>query len=406
LLFVAAFESKEAALAVPLVVGLLSLPEKRGRPWASARTWFVIGAAGLGVATLLVLAYREEKTVGIGATGTIGPVEYFIAETRMFYTYLRLLFFPFPQSLEYEFPKYVGFLPVCGIVLMVAFAWWLYRREQWRLPAMCALAFFILLSPTSTIIPSTDPAFEHRLYLPMLAFSLVAAWSLSAIPRRTTIAAALLCILAVATVRRGTVWNSDVALWEDTVRHAPGKARAWFNLGGAYLETDPEKARAPLLRALELQPDFVEALYDVGIIEQQKGNWPTALAYYERAIKNDPEYWPAWNNMGNTLFSMGQPQRAVEYFEKTLSLNPDYWPAQYNIAILHFMTGRYEDALRRLRIVLDWRPDFRDARHLMAVSFAQAGHREEADREWKKLGELNAAESRITPTMILAPSRR
>ena len=109
--------------------------------------------------------------------------------------------------------------------------------------------------------------------------------------------------------------------------------------------------------------------------------------------------------MGNTLFSMGQRQRAIEYFERTLYLNPDYWPAQYNIAITHFMAGRYADALPKLRIVLDWRPNFHEARYLMAVSLTRIGHREEADREWKKLGELNAAESRITPTMILAPNR-
>jgi tetratricopeptide (TPR) repeat protein len=156
---------------------------------------------------------------------------------------------------------------------------------------------------------------------------------------------------------------------------------------------------------LKLKPDFVEALYDIGLVEQGRENWPTALAYYERAVNQDPNYWPAWNNMGNTLFAMGQPQRAIEHFEKTLSLNRDYWPAHYNIAIAHFMIGRYAEALPKLKIVLDWRPDFREARYLMAVSLTRTGLREEADREWRRLGEATAAESRITPTMILAPNR-
>ena len=95
----------------------------------------------------------------------------------------------------------------------------------------------------------------------------------------------------------------------------------------------------------------------------------------------------------------------MECFEKTLSLNRDYWPAQYNIAIAEFMIGRYADALPRLKIVLDWNPEFRDARYLLATSLTRAGDRALADAEWKKLGELNAAESRITPTMILAPNR-
>ncbi|PYS37574.1 MAG: hypothetical protein DMG14_20780 [Acidobacteria bacterium] len=152
-------------------------------------------------------------------------------------------------------------------------------------------------------------------------------------------------------------------------------------------------------------PHFPEALYDLGVIEQEKKNWNGALTYYQRAVEQEPGYWPALNNMGNTLFAMGQPARSVEFFERTLRLNPDYWPAQYNLAIVHFMSGRYTDAALRLRTVLDWRPDFREARYLLAMSLTRSGDRSSADQEWKKLGEMNAAESRYTPTMILAPSR-
>ena len=130
-----------------------------------------------------------------------------------------------------------------------------------------------------------------------------------------------------------------------------------------------------------------------------------ALAYYEQAVAEQRTYWPAWNNMANTLFAMGQHDRAKDYLETTLRLNPDYWPAQYNLAIVHFTSGRYADAVPKLRTVLDWQPDFREARYLLATSLTRAGDRQSADAEWKKLGVVNAAESRTTPTMILAPSR-
>jgi Flp pilus assembly protein TadD len=69
------------------------------------------------------------------------------------------------------------------------------------------------------------------------------------------------------------------------------------------------------------------------------------------------------------------------------------------------MNRRYADAVLRLRTVLDWRPDFREARQLLASTLTLAGNRTSAEAEMKKLGELQAAESRITPTMILAPNR-
>jgi Flp pilus assembly protein TadD len=69
------------------------------------------------------------------------------------------------------------------------------------------------------------------------------------------------------------------------------------------------------------------------------------------------------------------------------------------------MSGRYAEAEPRLRTVLDWQPDFREARQLLALTLTRAGNRASADAELKKLGETHAAESRNTPTMILAPNR-
>jgi protein O-mannosyl-transferase len=416
-MFGLAFESKESALAVPLAlafgaVGAVYDRTKTARSQAAPTTqafpfpilFVPLAVLGLAAAALALLVYRGETTVGIGV-GAVGPLQYFLAQTRILYTYLRLLVFPYPQSLEYEFPPTPGFLPLMGIIAILAVAWWLTRTPALRIPGFCVLAFFILLAPTSSIIPSADVAFEHRLYLPMLSFSVLLAYLLSKIPGRTWIGIAVLCILCVMTLRRGATWSSDIALWQDTVKHAPGKARAWMNLGGAYLNVDPDKARAALLRALLLKPNFTEALYDLGVLEQGKGNWSAALTYYQRAVESDPKYWPAWNNMGNTVFSMGERQRSLEYFYETLRLNQDYWPAQYNVAIVKYLSGRYEEALPRLRSVLDWRPDFREARYLLALTLTKTGARKAAGEEWKKLGGFSAAESRNTPAMILAPNR-
>ncbi len=412
LAFFLAFESKESALAVPLAVGLLftsrawreigasqSAADNLVRPSEPAKSrlisFGVFGAMATALAIFALILLLSEKTVGFNAG--VSPLRYLMIETRVVYTYLRLLVFPYPQSLEYEFQNPGNVFAVAGVVLILIAGW--FSRS------LCVLAFFLLLAPTSSFIPSIDAAFEHRLYLPMLAFSLLLAYLIAKLPGRTWIAASLLAVLAILTVRREKIWSSDIALWQDTVRQTPGKARAWFNLGGAYLDTDPDKARSAFLRVLELQPYFPEALYDLGLIEQSKKNWSAAIAYYQRALDLDPAYWPALNNTGNTLSAMGQPARSLDYFDRTLRLNPDYWPAQYNIAIVHFMSGRYADAVPKLRIVLDWRPDFREARYLLAMSLTRSGDRRLADQEWKKLGEMNAAESRHTPTMILAPSR-
>jgi tetratricopeptide (TPR) repeat protein len=362
----------------------------------------------VAAATLALLAYRDEATVGIGVAERVSPVAYFMTQTRVVYTYLRLLFFPVPQSLEYDFPliRHFGLnvaLQLAGVFMIVLFGLSLARADKWRVTGMAVVAFFILLAPTSSFIPSADAAFEHRLYLPMLAFSLFAASLVARLRAPALIAAPILLLCSVLTVGRGRVWASQISLWEDTVLHAPNKARAWFNLGGAYLKSDPDRARVAFTRALSLQPDFPEAYYDLGVIEQDRGNYREAIVLYQRTTEMNPEYWPAWNNLGNSFLALGESARALEAYSRTLNLNPDHWPSQYNMAIVHYTAGRFDKAIPRLRSVLEWSPDFRDARYLLASSLARSGDTAEAEREWKKLGSAPAQPP--MPAPISAPTR-
>src|SRR5262249_29688798 len=158
--FLCAFESKESAVAVPLVVALVTVGAVRksstgglsraaraggGADWTTpsardsgnllcaqpsplgggdywGRARFAAGlllvAFVLSVATLTILFYRGESTVGIRAVSTVSPISYFLTETRVIYTYMRILAFPFSQSLEYDFPwvQHFGIQQVAQIV--------------------------------------------------------------------------------------------------------------------------------------------------------------------------------------------------------------------------------------------------------------------------------------------------
>ena len=368
-LFFLAFESKESALAVPLALGLLY--EHR------ARKWLVAGAAAGGAAALAILMYRNEATVGIGAATAVTPWSYFGSQLRVIYTYFRLLVWPYPQSIEYDFsafqPAWLKLVELAGLAAIVAVGVWAFQKERWKLAGLTILSFFLLLAPTSSIIPSTDAAFEHRLYLPMMAFSVLLAWALSLVPRRTIAAGAVLIVLALLTLSRGTVWASEVALWTDAVSHAPQKARAWFNLGSAQTAGDPQGARTSFRRAIELQPRFADAFVSFGVLEQNAHNFPQAVLYFQEAIRQDEKLWPAWYNLGNAWFAMGDYNRAIVSFERTLTLNRDYYAAHYNIAVAQLAAGRPSAAIPHIRTVLDWEPDSREARQLLNDALARSG---------------------------------
>ena len=63
--------------------------------------------------------------------------------------------------------------------------------------------------------------------------------------------------LGMLTVSRNTAYRSEVALWEDTVRKSPWKARGWNNLGYAYQQAGRFRdAEAAYLRALRVDPGY------------------------------------------------------------------------------------------------------------------------------------------------------
>src|SRR2546428_4403868 len=109
------------------------------------RIGLLAGTIVLAGAALGLLVYWNEETVGVGVADQINPLKYFLVETRVIYTYLRLLFFPYPQSLEYEFPASGGVLHIAGLLAIFAAAWWLFRHERWRVPRVLVLSFFLLL---------------------------------------------------------------------------------------------------------------------------------------------------------------------------------------------------------------------------------------------------------------------
>jgi len=58
-------------------------------------------------------------------------------------------------------------------------------------------------------------------------------------------------------VLRNEVYRSEVALWEDTVRNSPHKARPFNNLGHAYfLAGFSDRAEQAYLTAIQLNPEY------------------------------------------------------------------------------------------------------------------------------------------------------
>ena len=134
-----------------------------------------IGLIGISGGTFIGIA-EVGDVIGQATqeTKAIPRTHYLLTQFNVIVTYIRLLFFPVNQNLDYdytisrtlfEFPTLLSFL---FLVFTVIFGVWMFRRS--RLISFGIFWFFVTLSVESSIIPIRDVIFEHRVYLPSVGF--------------------------------------------------------------------------------------------------------------------------------------------------------------------------------------------------------------------------------------------
>jgi Tfp pilus assembly protein PilF len=94
----------------------------------------------------------------------------------------------------------------------------------------------------------------------------------------------------------------------------------WNNLAMIALdEQDYDEADSLLTRAIEINPRYTEALYNMGTVRWEKDDLEGAELNLKAAIDSDPDFIPAYNNLGSLLIKMERPEEAAEVLDEALS---------------------------------------------------------------------------------------
>jgi Flp pilus assembly protein TadD len=94
------------------------------------------------------------------------------------------------------------------------------------------------------------------------------------------------------------------------------KARAAIRDGAAWLgEGNFEAARRQFLAALALDPKVPEALNGVGVTYRMRNDLPAALGWYKKALEVDPDFGDAYYNMACVYALRGERELALRYLQ-------------------------------------------------------------------------------------------
>ncbi len=399
--------TKEVMITAPLVVALFD------RVFLS-RSWVEVARlrwplyVGLFASCVPLMALMSgvwsNPQSEVNAIVRAAPLEYAATQPGVVLHYLRLAFWPHPLCFDYTWPlartAAAVIVPGTVIVLLVAVVAW----ALWYRPAAGFLgaALFMILSPTSSVMPIQDAAVEHRMYLPLaplVALVVVGAYWFMArvmthfrITRR--VAAAVYCgtlgamvvLLAGATYRRNADYRSDHSIWADTVAKRPNNPRARLNLGNALFSLNrSDEAVDQLLFAIQLKPDAGEAYCELGDVYFSQGRSEAAMQQYAEAIRQRPNLAIAHYNLGGLLAEGGKFSEAEKKFRDALAVDPKLVNAHNELGILFGWQGRFEQAAEAFAAALAVQADYAPARKNLAQVRLRQGRDDDAARCFQRL---------------------
>jgi len=129
----------------------------------------------------------------------------------------------------------------------------------------------------------------------------------------------------------------------------PAKAREAYRKAHSAVEKGKmDDANKHLAKALEICPNYAEALTLRGVLELNRQDSQAAVADLDKAIKADANYAMAYMVMGSALNMQSKFDEAIRALQRGESLAPNYWQAHFEMGKSYIGKADYPAALRQL----------------------------------------------------------
>jgi Flp pilus assembly protein TadD len=336
------------------------------------------------------------------------PLEYARSQPGVLLHYLHLSVWPDHLCFDYGWPiaRDATSILLAGavvILMLLATAWALCRCPPL---GFVGVWFFLVLVPTSSIMPINDLAVEHRMYLPLIAvltLAVVGGYTLlpyisgwRALTARSWAGLAggvVVCVallLSWRTIVRNDEYCDWVAIWSSVLAQRPDNPRGYANLAVAHTNHGIDlmlagkyvAAEREFRTALDLKPGLVEAHVNFGALLASLGRTKEAREQFDSAVRDNPRAPEAHFNLGLFLTRQGNIEEGMRHLDKVLQLKPNHAKAQYNLGISLAKQAKFPEAEGHLRTAVKLDPGHAASHFCLAGCLASEGRIDEARQEF------------------------
>jgi len=336
-----------------------------------ARTSLIAAIPSIAV-TGALMSLQSAMTPKSFAPTMLSAADYRLTQPYVWLRYCCTLFLPLHLNVDTDLSAFssitpqvlVGFIFLAGLLAVI----WITARRRTLYPIAYGLIWFIVTQLPTSLYPLSEVENDHRMFFSFPGLILAAVWAavlllerlrshfaafFSTARRRTQLRSAfvLLTILILAAyangvVLRNRVWHDEESLMlDDTIK-------------------SPQNGRGLMM---------------YGLTQMNKGDYATALDYYQRALLYTPNYATLEVNLGIDTAAMadqGDTARAAEaegHFQRAISLAPADDTSHSFYGRWLMAHGRTAEAIAQLQTAISLDPQRPMQRDLLITAYSQSG---------------------------------
>ena len=214
--------------------------------------------------------------------------------------------------------------------------------------------------------------------------------------------------------------DQAIACFREAVNINPEYVDAYYNLGIALDQQEKsEEAIASFERAIQINPEYTNAYYNLGLILTRQDKYAEAEVQLNQALNLSPQDFDCHLAMGNVLLEQSKYSEAIESYKIAIRINPKSASAYSSMGVALSSQQKYTAAISCLRSAIDIDPNSAQAycnlacalsklddRHIEAVQAFQEAISLEPDHNQAYLSLINLFEDGKNPLGKSYPLQR
>ena len=182
-------------------------------------------------------------------------------------------------------------------------------------------------------------------------------------------------------------FDQAISIFEDLLASNPSKrvgiaedyVLALQEKASQIINSDQEKAKILLLKALQLDPQSTACLSQLGYIYVEQKNYQKAIEVYSKAADIEPQFAGAFFNLGYIFWETEDFEKARNMYQHVVDLKPPFLDeALFNLAMVQAELGEQDKCLQSLEQAIAVNPENESAKAYLQQLKTGAKKRDES----------------------------